>query len=280
MNALKMEKENKRKSGKEILKEFYPEMYGLKFRLIQILYFMFLIIVVFCIIRIHWFLPIIIQIVIGFIVPIASLGMASKNADKIRDNYRNKYRDKAYPKFVNRYLSWMMVPAAISYVIIVIIYSKNFFSPLYNFEDNPFYIALLPWQISFIIGILLLIFVGFLARTSINGGFDRDTEMFLYIIYPEKARKVEGGVYNYVRHAHYAQGAYLAIALAFFANNIMGFLLALIFILGYYSVGLIEDRELIHRYGAKHKEFMKNKPAFFPKVKDWKNYFKLIFTGN
>jgi hypothetical protein len=35
---------------------------------------------------------------------------------------------------------------------------------------------------------------------AINGGFDRDTELFLYIIYPAKSFPIQGGMYRYIRH--------------------------------------------------------------------------------
>jgi hypothetical protein len=39
-------------------------------------------------------------------------------------------------------------------------------------------------------------------RESINGGFDRDPELSLYIIHLEKPFPIQEGVYQYIRHTH------------------------------------------------------------------------------
>jgi hypothetical protein len=68
------------------------------------------------------------------------------------------------------------------------------------------YQTLSPWWLLMPVGIVLLFFSLLALRKSINGGFDSDTELFLYIIHPEKSFPIQGGMYQYVRHAHYAEG--------------------------------------------------------------------------
>lgn len=274
-----MRENTDKKSGIEILKEYYPGIFGPKFMIIQAMYFLLIMVLIYFLNKIAWWAPLLIQIPLAIIIPVLSLGLASKNAEKLREKYRKKYGDKAYPKFFNRYIYWMMVPIMIAFINIAIVYSNYIFPSMYHFGDNILYQALMPWWICIPIAIGLFIFAGLLNRGSINGGFDIDTEMFLYIIYPEKAKHIEGGVYNYVRHAHYSQGPYMAIALALLANSLTGFILAFMSIIGIYFVAKIEDYELIRRYGDSHEEYVKNKPMFFPKFKDIKGYMKLILTG-
>jgi protein-S-isoprenylcysteine O-methyltransferase Ste14 len=116
-------------------------------------------------------------------------------------------------------------------------------------------------------------------RKPINGGFDRDTELFLYIIHPEKSFPIQEGMYQYVRHAHYAEGIWMGIGAAFLAQNWVGFLMALMFVLPYYGIARAEDRELIRRYGASFETYAKSKPMFFPRLRDLGNLLRLVLSG-
>ena len=111
-------------------------------------------------------------------------------------------------------------------------------------------------------------------RKSINGGFDRDTELFLYIIHPEKSFPIQGGMYQYVRHAHYAEGIWMGIGLAFLAQNWMGFIMALMMFLELYAIARVEDKELIRRYGTSFETYVGSKPMFFPRLKDLGSFVK------
>jgi protein-S-isoprenylcysteine O-methyltransferase Ste14 len=130
------------------------------------------------------------------------------------------------------------------------------------------------------VGIVLLVFSLLALRKSINGGFDRDTELFLYIIHPEKSFPIQGGMYQYVRHAHYAEGIWMGIALAFLVQNWMGFIMASMAILEWYGIARAEDEELIRRYGASFETYVRSKPMFFPRLKDLGGLVKLVLTGS
>ena len=131
-----------------------------------------------------------------------------------------------------------------------------------------------------LIGIILFAFSVLATRKSINGGFDRDTEFFLYIIHPEKSFPIQGGMYQYVRHAHYAEGVWMTVALAFLAQNWMGFIMAFMVFLELYAIARVEDKELIRRYGASFEKYARSKPMFFPRLKDLGGLAKLVLTGS
>jgi protein-S-isoprenylcysteine O-methyltransferase Ste14 len=130
------------------------------------------------------------------------------------------------------------------------------------------------------VGALLFAFSLWAMRKSINGGFDRDTELFLYIIYPEKSFSIQGGTYQYVRHAHYAEGIWMAVGAAFLAQNGMAFLMAFMFALSYYGIAHAEDRELIRRYGASFEAYVKSKPMFFPRWRDLASLVRWVLIGS
>jgi hypothetical protein len=117
--------------------------------------------------------------------------------------------------------------------MILAVENNQFLPKLYYYEHVLYhmlsyhmlsYHMLSLWWVFVPAGVILLMFSVLAMRKSINGGFDRDTELLLYIIHPEKSFPIQGGIYHYVRHAHYAQGVWMGIALAFLAQNWMCFI--------------------------------------------------------
>jgi protein-S-isoprenylcysteine O-methyltransferase Ste14 len=203
----------------------------------------------------------------------------SRNAEKIREHYRTKYGDRAYQQFFYRYVVPVFAPCTVGFLMILAVENNRFLPALYPY-GQVLYQMLSPWWIFVPVGIVLLTFSLLALRKSINGGFDTDTELFLYIIYPEKSFPLQGGMYQYVRHAHYTEGIWMAIALAFLAQNWMGFIIATMVFLECYGIARAEDKELIRRYGASFETYVRSKPMFFPRLKDLGGFVKLVLTGS
>lgn len=102
----------------------------------------------------------------------------------------------------------------------------------------------------------------------------------LYIIHPEKSFPIQGGMYQYVRHAHYAEGIWMGIALGFLAKNWMGFIIVSMVVLECYGIARAEDEELIRRYGASFETYVRSKPMFFPTLTNLGGLVKLVLTGS
>jgi protein-S-isoprenylcysteine O-methyltransferase Ste14 len=203
----------------------------------------------------------------------------SRNAEKIRERYRTKYGDRAYQQFFYRYVVPVFAPCTVGFLMILAVENNRFLPALYPY-DHVLYQTLSPWWIFLPAGIVLLVFSLLALRKSINGGFDRDTELFLYIIHPEKSFPIQGGIYQYIRHAHYAEGVWMAIALASLAQNWMGFIMASMVFLECYGIAWAEDEELIRRYGASFETYVRSKPMFFPTLKGLSGLVKLVLTGS
>jgi protein-S-isoprenylcysteine O-methyltransferase Ste14 len=202
-----------------------------------------------------------------------------RNAEKIRERYRTKYGDRAYQQFFYRYVVPVFAPCTVGFLMILAVENNRFLPALYPY-GHVLYQTLSPWWIFVPAGIVLLVFSLLALRKSINGGFDRDTELFLYIIHPEKSFPIQGGMYQYVRHAHYAEGIWMGIALAFLAQNWMGFIMASMVFLECYGIARAEDEELIRRYGASFETYVRSKPMFFPTLKNLGGLVKLVLTGS
>ena len=202
-----------------------------------------------------------------------------RNAERIRKHYRAKYGDRAYQRFFYHYVVPVIGPCTIGFVMTLAVGNSSFLPALYP-HDHVLYQTFSPWRVSVPIGIALVIFSVLAMRKSVNGGFDRDTELFLYIIHPEKSFPIQGGMYQYVRHAHYAEGIWMGIGLAFLGQNWMSFIMVCMLMLEWYAIARVEDEELTRRYGAPFEAYIRSEPMFFPRIRDLGSFVKLVVTGS
>ncbi len=266
------------RTGIKLIESYVPELYSLK----SIVY-----------IAVCFVAPLLLAHLanlIGWWTPIAStaawnalafylMSRMPRNAETIRSRYRAEYGDRAYQQFFYRCVVPVIGPCTIGFLMIPAVGNSSFLPALYPY-DHVLYQTLSPWWLLVPIGAILLVFSVLAMRKSINGGFDRDTELFLYIIYPEESFPIQGGVYKYVRHAHYAEGIWTSFGLAFLAQNWMGFVMALMLVLQYYAIARAEDKELIRRYGDAIEGHVRSKPMFFPRLKDLGSIVRLVLVGS
>ena len=272
-------KSDSEKSGIEILKEHMPEITSAKTLSIIVGSTGIVLVLVHLLNMIDWWAPLLVAIVI-YMLAYWTMSRISRNAEKIRENYRNKYEDRAYTKFFYYYLIPVIPPNTMTMILIIMVENNTFIPMLYPaYQNNILYQTIIPWQIAFPLAILLIGLYPLMGRDAVNGGFTLDTELFLYIIYPEKAKKFQDAAFKYIRHPHYAEGVYMCFGLALLSQNIIALILAILATICYYFVARSEDKELIRRYGLTFEKYVKSTPSFLPKVKDWGAFLRLIVTG-
>ena len=264
------------KAGIKLIEEYVPGLYSVRSIAYIVVCFLVPFVPAHLINRIGWWSPLI-SAAVSNLLAFYLMSRMSWNADRIRERYLARYGDRAYQQFFYRYVVPVFAPCTIPFLMILSVGNSQFVPPLYPYE-HVLYHTLSPWWFFVPVGVLLLAFSVWAMRKSINGGFDRDTELFLYIIHPEKSFPVQGGMYQYVRHAHYAEGIWMGIGAAFLAQNWMGFLMAVLFVLPYYGIARAEDKELIRRYGASFEMYIKSKPMFFPRPKDLGGLVGLVLS--
>jgi protein-S-isoprenylcysteine O-methyltransferase Ste14 len=266
------------KSGMKLIEAYVPELYSLKSVVYIAVCSLVPLVLAHLINLTGWWAPVV-STVAWNALAFYLMSRMSRNAEKIRERYRARYGGRAYQRFFYRYVVPVVGPCTIGFLMILAVENSAFLPALYPY-DHVLYQMLSPWWVFVPIGIVLLAFSALAMRKSINGGFDRDTEFFLYIIYPEKSFPIQGGMYRYVRHAHYAEGIWMGIALAFLAQNWMGFVMAFMMLLELYAIARVEDEELIRRYGASFETYLRSKPMFFPRLKDLGSFVKLVLAGS
>ncbi len=74
------------------------------------------------------------------------------------------------------------------------------------------------------------------------------------------------GIYGRIRHPRYVALSLRMLALAFFVNYLVIYLLVLIYFPAIYIITILEERELLHRFGDEYRQYMRNVPRFIPRM--------------
>ncbi len=80
-----------------------------------------------------------------------------------------------------------------------------------------------------------------------------------------------------VRHPAYSGLIHIAIGAAFLSGNVNSFISILIFLVGEYLwLSLVEEKELLARFGEEYAAYKKKVPAFFPRLRNIIPWFRLM----
>jgi protein-S-isoprenylcysteine O-methyltransferase Ste14 len=102
----------------------------------------------------------------------------------------------------------------------------------------------------------------------------------LDVYFPEQGRLAQGGIYAILRHPVYAAAVRVALGLGFLNETWFGLICAFFFTLGLWGwIRLVEERELIARFGPAYREYRARVPAFWPRPKDLGGFFRFLFAG-
>lgn len=201
----------------------------------------------------------------------------TKNSEKIRIQYRKKYGELAYQHLYYRYLIYAVPLGAASLYFPILLKTDYFLPAIISLPPSFMTNNLFPFFSAIPISIFIII-IGILIRRP-SGGFDLDTDSYIYLIFPEKSKKIESGIYKYVRHPRYLGRGFIVIGLGILANNLIAVGVSLIHFLSYLLLIKIEDKELLKRLGEDFQTHQKEVPALFPKYRSWKKFVRFIFSG-
>jgi protein-S-isoprenylcysteine O-methyltransferase Ste14 len=125
-----------------------------------------------------------------------------------------------------------------------------------------------------------LIVVGSLLFLRTLQIFGLDYLTMLYVYFPEESHLVDHKIYDVLRHPAYAAAQCIAFGLALLNGNWFALACALIFALGLWGqVRLVEEKELIERFGPDYVEYRQRVPAFWPRLHDLNRFFEFLITG-
>jgi len=136
------------------------------------------------------------------------------------------------------------------------------------------------WTTVFVALGWLMIIVGAALAVRAVSVFGLDNVTMLYVYYPEEGRIVDSSIYGVLRHPLYAGALRVVIGLALLNGN--GNSLVFIFFLPILLFGwlrLVEEKELIERFGQSYLDHRKRVPAFWPRLQDLGKFFGFLLTG-
>jgi len=110
--------------------------------------------------------------------------------------------------------------------------------------------------------------------------FGVDNLTMLYVYFPEESHLVNHKIYNILRHPAYGAVLCIAFGLALLNGGWLALACALIFLLGLWGwVCLVEEKELIRRFGPDYDDYRQHVPAFIPRLRDLGGFFEFLILG-
>ena len=183
-----------------------------------------------------------------------------------REKFKARWGEMAYRNAFGRY-----VLTGLPFIFAVIAHIGYMPGPSIPVNWWIIGIATLGWYF-FVVGAALLIRAIFT--------FGADNLAMLYIYFPEEGRMVDSAIYGVLRHPAYAGIVRIGISLGLLNGNWFAFAFGLFMPLGLTLwLRLVEEKELLERFGAGYADYRKKVPAFWPRLRDWGKFYGFLITG-
>ncbi len=136
------------------------------------------------------------------------------------------------------------------------------------------------WTIVFLALGWFMVCIGALLWIRSVTIFGMDNLALLYVYYPEESRIVDSSIYSVLRHPIYASAIRVWMGLALLNGNANSIIFSIFVPLGLTGwIRLVEEKELIERFGQSYADYCKRVPAFWPRLRDLGKFFKFLLTG-
>ena len=111
--------------------------------------------------------------------------------------------------------------------------------------------------------------------------FGVDNLAMVYVYYPEESRLVNSSIYSLIRHPVYSAVLRMAIAVGLWHGTWFSILFALLMPVGMMMwLKLVEEPELIGRFGDGYAVYCRNVPAFLPRLRNLSRFWRFLIRGN
>ena len=184
-----------------------------------------------------------------------------------RHAYKEKYKELA---FRNAFARFIMPGLAL--LISAIFHA--------GYMNGPF-VPFGWWSIVFLLAGWYLLCTGALLWVRSSFVFGLDNLTLLYVYHPEESGIVESSIYSVLRHPVYSGALRTCIGLAMLNGNANALAFAILAPLGFIGwVRLVEEKELIERFGQAYINYRKRVPAFWYYPTNIFRFFKFLFNGD
>lgn len=185
---------------------------------------------------------------------------------RLREPLVQRYSEQAYALGFKRFIT-----PGLAIIVAVIVRIRYIGGPVIpdRFLDPAG--LLLGW-------LFILTGTGLWLRSTLTLGIDSLTMTYVY--FPHEGHRTESAIYGMIRHPIYSGVLQIALGLALL--NGRWFALTLALVLGFFLWGwvrLVEEKELIGRFGPAYEAYRKKIPAFCPHWRNLGKFFAFLLLG-
>jgi protein-S-isoprenylcysteine O-methyltransferase Ste14 len=186
---------------------------------------------------------------------------------RLKEPLKEKYGQGAYALAFKRFI----VPG-LTLIVIVLVRIRFIGGPMIPSWILEPVGTLLGW-------LLILVGVVLWVRAVQALGFDSLTMTYVY--FPNEGKRTENAIYQKMRHPVYGAALRIALGLALLNGSWFAITLALLFGLYLWAwVRLVEEKELIERFGPSYAEYRSRIPAFWPRLRDVGGFIQFMIRGS
>jgi len=196
-----------------------------------------------------------------------------KNFDKIREKYLQKYEKYPWQHFLFHYSYTSPFGAAALYFPFLLM-NYDFLPDSLRLPSHFLTNNIFPFYVSLPLGILIIVFALLFDKPA--GEYDRDRDLYIYMIYPNKSRIIKEGIFQYVRHPRLIIRYSVSFGIALIVNNLLAISVSVIHFIPYAIYIYTSDKELLRRFGDEFKSYKDKVPTLIPRFGNWKKFLKLV----
>ncbi len=201
-----------------------------------------------------------------------------------RDKYLAEFGELAYQKAIPRGLFGISLVFSIGlhiYVPIHVLPSGMPANPLtVTLSSSVLSFLGVPIEIDFairVIGAVVFLLIGALTARSAILTFGIDYMALVYLYYPEESEIQQHEIYSVLRHPTYFAVLSIAAGGLMLGLSVYSVVLFVMFFFGLLAhIRLVEERELIERFGDSFVEYQKSVPALHIRLRDLRAYFRFL----
>jgi len=183
-----------------------------------------------------------------------------------RNEFKARWGEMAYRNAFARY-----VLTGLPIIFAVVAHPAYMPGPAISVNGWTIGISLLGWYL-YIVGTVLLIRAIFT--------FGANNLAMLYVYFPEEGQMVDSAIYSILRHPVYAGIVRIGISLGLLNGNWFALTFGLFMPLGLTIwLRLVEEKELLERFGTGYADYRQKVPAFWPRLHDWDKFYRFLITG-
>ncbi len=184
--------------------------------------------------------------------------------------YRQDFKARFGPRAYERAAGWLGLPR-VTIIAAAVAHIRVLPGPGLPAGGGVIIVQVLGWA---------LLLAGALLALRTVQVFGVDNLVMLYVYFPKDSQLVSYQIYTILRHPAYTAVLLIVYGLALLNGSWAALTCALIFSLGLWGwVNLVEEKELIQRFGPSYAEYRQRAPAFWPRLSGLGGLFRFMLNG-